>query len=118
MVKLTKEIVNRTKIPVTVKMRAGWNSESIVSTQAGVNLEKIGVKAITLHPRTTVQMYKGSADWNMIGELKETVKTIPIIGNGDITCIDDYKKLKYLLYQHPYLYKLHLTLVHPQPNLI
>ena len=53
------------KIPVTVKMRAGWNSENIVSTQAGINLEKIGVKAITLHPRTTVQMYKGKANWDL-----------------------------------------------------
>jgi len=80
------------KIPVTVKMRAGWNSESIVSTEAGINLEKIGVKAITLHPRTTVQMYKGSADWDLIKELKENVK-IPVIGNGDVKSIDDINRM-------------------------
>ena len=80
------------KIPVTVKMRAGWNSDSIVSTQAGVNLEKIGVKAITLHPRTTVQMYKGSANWDLIKELKENVE-IPVIGNGDVKSIDDINKM-------------------------
>ena len=80
------------KIPVTVKMRAGWNSEGIVSTEAGINLEKIGVKAITLHPRTTVQMYKGSADWDLIKELKENVK-IPVIGNGDVKSIDDINRM-------------------------
>ena len=80
------------KIPVTVKMRAGWNSEGIVSTEAGINLEKIGVKAITLHPRTTVQMYKGSANWDLIKELKDNVK-IPVIGNGDIKSIDDINRM-------------------------
>lgn len=80
------------KIPVTVKMRAGWNSEGIVSTEAGINLEKIGVKAITLHPRTTVQMYKGSANWDLIKELKENVK-IPVIGNGDVKSIDDINRM-------------------------
>ena len=80
------------KIPVTVKMRAGWNSESIVSTEAGINLEKIGVKAITLHPRTTVQMYKGSANWDLIKELKDNVK-IPVIGNGDVKSIDDINRM-------------------------
>jgi tRNA-dihydrouridine synthase B len=80
------------KIPVTVKMRAGWNSENIVSTQAGINLEKVGVKAITLHPRTTVQMYKGNANWDLIKELKENV-SIPIIGNGDVKNIDDINEM-------------------------
>mgnify|MGYP006231569783 FL=1 len=80
------------KIPVTVKMRAGWNSEGIVSTEAGINLEKIGVKAITLHPRTTVQMYKGSANWDLIKELKDNVK-IPVIGNGDVKSIDDINRM-------------------------
>ena len=80
------------KIPVTVKMRAGWNSENIVSTQAGINLEKVGVKAITLHPRTTVQMYKGNANWDLIKELKENV-SIPVIGNGDVKNIDDINEM-------------------------
>ena len=73
-------------------MRAGWNSENIVSTEAGINLEKIGIKAITLHPRTTVQMYKGNANWDLIKELKENVK-IPVIGNGDIKSIGDINKM-------------------------
>ena len=80
------------KIPVTVKMRAGWNAEKIVSTEAGIKLEKIGVKAITLHPRTTVQMYKSKANWDLIKELKENVD-IPVIGNGDVSSIDDIKRM-------------------------
>ena len=80
------------KIPVTVKMRAGWTAEKIVSTEAGIKLEKIGFKAITLHPRTTVQMYKAKANWDLIKELKENVD-IPVIGNGDVSSIDDIKRM-------------------------
>ena len=82
------------KIPVTVKMRAGWDKNNIIINDAGIMLESIGIKAITLHARTSKQMYRGQADWNLIGELKNTVKEIPIIGNGDISSIDDYKKIK------------------------
>jgi tRNA-dihydrouridine synthase B len=89
---ITEAVVKAVDIPVTVKMRAGWNSENIVSTKAGINLEKIGIKAITLHPRTTVQMYKGHANWDLIKELKDSVN-IPVIGNGDIKNIDDINKM-------------------------
>ena len=89
---ITEAVVKAVDIPVTVKMRAGWNSENIVSTKAGINLEKIGIKAITLHPRTTVQMYKGHANWDLIKELKDSVD-IPVIGNGDIKNIDDINKM-------------------------
>ncbi len=82
------------EIPVTVKMRAGWDKNNIIINDAGIMLESAGIKAITLHARTSKQMYKGQADWNLIGELKNTVKNIPIIGNGDICNIDDYIKLK------------------------
>jgi len=76
------------EIPVTVKMRAGWDKYSIVSTEAGPRLEKIGVKAIALHPRTTKQSYKGTANWDWIRQLKEAVN-VPVIGNGDIKTPDD-----------------------------
>ena len=79
-------------IPVTVKMRAGWDKDKIISTEAGLRLEKIGVKAITLHPRTTSQRFTGEANWELIKELKESVN-IPVIGNGDINSVDDYKKM-------------------------
>ena len=69
--------------PVTVKMRAGWNISSIVIPEAGQRLEKLGVKAIALHPRTTKEGYSGKANWKLINELKKSV-SIPVIGNGDI----------------------------------
>ena len=76
------------EIPVTVKMRAGWDSTSIVVPEVGQRLETIGVKAIALHPRTTKQSYNGSADWSLIKQLKEAT-AVPVIGNGDIKTPDD-----------------------------
>ena len=90
---ITSAVVESVKgTPVTVKMRAGWDQDKIVSTEAGLRLEKIGVKAITLHPRTTSQKFTGKANWSLIKELKEAV-SIPVIGNGDINNLDDYKKM-------------------------
>ncbi len=74
--------------PVTVKMRMGWNLDSIIIPEAGYRLEKIGVKAITLHARTTKQRYTGNADWEYIRILKNSVN-IPVIGNGDIRNTED-----------------------------
>ena len=91
---ITAAVVEKVKnIPVTVKMRAGWDKDNIVSTEAGVRLEKIGVKAITLHPRTTKQMFTKTANWELIKELKEEV-SIPVIGNGDVATVDDYINIK------------------------
>jgi len=81
------------KIPVTVKMRTGWDNQSLVSTEAGIRLEKIGVAAITLHARTTKQQFTGEANWQLIKDLKSAVK-IPVIGNGDVRNVDDYFKMK------------------------
>ena len=90
---IVKEVIkNSSDIPVTVKMRAGWDSNSIISTEAGLMLEGLGVQAITLHPRTRSQSFKGCADWELIRELKETVN-IPVIGNGDIKDPDDAIKM-------------------------
>ncbi|MBT4809220.1 MAG: tRNA dihydrouridine synthase DusB [Candidatus Marinimicrobia bacterium] len=80
------------EVPVTVKMRAGWDSNSIVVPEVGPRLEKIGVKAIALHPRTTKQSYSGSADWTLIKALKEST-SLPVIGNGDIKTPDHIMKM-------------------------
>ena len=78
--------------PVTVKMRAGWDNDNIIIPDVGNRLEDIGVKAITLHPRTTKQRYKGKANWELIKLLKQNV-SIPVIGNGDIYCIANIKEM-------------------------
>ena len=78
--------------PVTVKMRAGWDINSIIINEAGPRLEQLGIKALTLHPRTTVQKYNGSANWDLIKNLKQIV-SIPVIGNGDVKNIDDIKRM-------------------------
>lgn len=79
--------------PVTVKMRSGWDHSSLVSTEAGIRLEKIGVAAITLHPRTTKQQFTGHSNWQLIKDLKSAVR-IPVIGNGDIMTSNDYFRMK------------------------
>ncbi len=80
------------ELPVTVKMRSGWDSRSCVIPEAGPRLEQAGVKAITLHPRSTKQSYSGRADWDLIRELKRAV-TIPVIGNGDVQTGDDLLRM-------------------------
>ena len=90
---ITKAVIEAVpNTPVTVKMRAGWDNESIIVSEVGDRLQNIGVKAITLHPRTTKQRYKGKANWDLIKILKEDV-SIPVIGNGDVFCVDDIKKM-------------------------
>ena len=80
------------EVPVTVKMRSGWDANSIVIPEVGPRLEKIGVKAIALHPRTTKQSYNGEANWTLIKNLKEST-TLPVIGNGDIKSPDDVMRM-------------------------
>ena len=79
-VKAVKEAVN---VPVTVKIRSGWDDNSINAVEIAKIIEKAGASAITIHPRTRAQGYTGKANWNIIKEVKENVK-IPVIGNGDI----------------------------------
>ena len=76
----------------TVKMRAGWDKNNIIISQAGPILEDCGIKAITLHARTSKQLYTGKANWDLIKELKNSVN-IPVIGNGDVKNIDDYHSI-------------------------
>ena len=78
--------------PVTVKMRVGWDNNSIIIPKAGERLQNLGVKAIALHPRTTKQKYTGYAKWSYIKILKEAC-SIPIIGNGDVKSADDMLRM-------------------------
>ncbi|HYG04619.1 MAG TPA: tRNA dihydrouridine synthase DusB [Chryseosolibacter sp.] len=85
MVQMTAEIVKATHLPVTVKTRLGWDDNTKNVVEVAERLQDIGIKALTIHGRTRVQMYKGSADWTLIGKIKENPRmTIPIFGNGDI----------------------------------
>jgi len=85
MVKMTEAVVKATHLPVTVKTRLGWDESTKNILEIAERLQDIGIQALTVHGRTRVQMYKGSADWTLIGRLKENQRlTIPIFGNGDI----------------------------------
>jgi tRNA-dihydrouridine synthase B len=85
MVKMTEEIVKCTPLPVTVKTRLGWDESTKNIIEVAERLQDIGIKALTVHGRTRVQMYKGEADWTLIGKIKENPRMhIPIFGNGDI----------------------------------
>ena len=85
MVSLTKAIVERTKIPVTVKTRLGWDHDSIQIVDVAERLQDVGAKAISIHGRTRAQMYKGDADWHPIAAVKNNQRMhIPVFGNGDV----------------------------------
>jgi len=85
MVAMTETVVKATHLPVTVKTRLGWDDSTKNILEVAERLQDIGIQALTIHGRTRVQMYKGSADWTLIGRLKENPRiTIPIFGNGDI----------------------------------
>lgn len=85
MVRLTKAVVSSTSLPVTVKTRLGWDSNSINIDEVAERLQETGIKALTIHARTRGQMYKGEADWEHISRIKQNPNiAIPIFGNGDI----------------------------------
>lgn len=85
MVRLTKAVVQSTHLPVTVKTRLGWDESSINIREVALRLQDVGIKALSIHGRTRSQMYKGNADWTLIGEVKHDPRiSIPIFGNGDV----------------------------------
>ena len=85
MVSMTKAIVDAVKIPVTVKTRLGWDNDTKNIEEVAERLQDIGIQALSIHGRTRVQMYKGEADWSLIGKIKNNPRIkIPIFGNGDI----------------------------------
>lgn len=85
MVKLTERVVRATKLPVTVKTRLGWDDNTKNIEEVAERLQDVGIQALSIHGRTRTQMYKGEADWTLIGRVKNNPRIqIPIFGNGDI----------------------------------
>lgn len=85
MVKMTEAIVKSTSLPVTVKTRLGWDENSKHIVEVAERLQDVGIKAISIHGRTRKQMYKGNADWTLIGDVKNNSRMrIPVFGNGDV----------------------------------
>ncbi len=85
MVSMTKEVVNATDLPVTVKTRLGWDDDTKYIVEVAERLQDVGIKAISIHGRTRKQMYKGEADWTLIAEVKNNSRIqIPVFGNGDV----------------------------------
>lgn len=95
MVSMTSEIVKIATRPVTVKTRLGWDDSTRNIAEVAERLQDIGIQALTIHGRTRAQLYKGAADWTLIGEIKNNPRiTIPIFGNGDVDSPEKAKQMK------------------------
>ncbi len=93
---LAREVISAavagSRVPVTVKLRSGWDEQTKIYIEAGLAAQESGAAAITLHARTRSGLYRGKADWEDIRRLKEAV-SIPVIGNGDVTCGRDARRM-------------------------
>ena len=89
---IVTEVVKVSKVPVTIKMRKGWDSEHVVAVEAAKIIERAGASAITIHGRTRDEFYSGEADWDIIKKVKQSVN-IPVIGNGDVKSKEDALKM-------------------------
>lgn len=95
MVKMTAEIVRSTHLPVTVKTRLGWDAKTLFIKEVAAKLQDVGIQGLSIHGRTRVQMYKGEADWTLIGEIANDPNIhIPIFGNGDVNSPEKAKEVK------------------------
>ena len=95
MVKLTREMCKRTKLPVTIKTRLGWDENSIKIVEVAERLQDVGAKAISIHGRTRAQMYNGEANWKPIAEVKNNPRMfIPVFGNGDVNSPEKAKLMR------------------------
>ena len=93
MLEITREVVKAVDIPVTVKTRLGWDQEHKIIVDLAEQLQDCGIQTLTIHGRTRSDMYTGSADWTLIGEVKKNPRMkIPIIGNGDVTSPEQAKQ--------------------------
>lgn len=90
---MVASVVDAVKVPVTVKMRTGWDSEHLYAIENALAAERAGASMVAMHGRTRVQMYEGKADWHILKTVKQHLTRIPLIGNGDVKTPEDAKKM-------------------------